>query len=296
MSNTGKKILITGATGRVGSALLEQLDSSTVEVRALTHDESKGRFLRDQGIEPVVGDLSNPETLGPALEEVNTVFLITPDVPEKASLGINLIEVAKGSGNRPRIVVVSVTKASREAQSRLSRQHGEIEETLISSGLSYTILRPHFFMQNTMMAAQTVASEGNIYMPFAEGRPGMIDIRDIGEVGAKVITEDGHEGKTYTLTGPASISFHDVAAALSQALGKKVDYLNVPLETAKESMLGMGFSEWRADAVGEYAKAYSEGYGDFITDDVERLSDHPATSYQKFANDFAEVFGGKRSG
>lgn len=293
MVDTDEKILVTGATGRVGSALLEQLDSTTVEVQALTHDESKGQLLRDRGIEPVVGDLSRPETLGPALEGVGTVFLITPDVPEKASLGINLIEVAKESGNTPRIVVISVIKASREAPPRLSRQHAEIDDTLISSGLPYTILQPHFFMQNTMMAAQTVASEGNIFMPFGEGRLGMIDIRDIGEVGAKVIAEDGHEGKTYRLTGPASISFHDVAVALSQALGKKVDYVNVPLEAAKESMLGMGFSEWRADAVGEYAKAYSEGYGDFTTDDVERLSGHPATSYQKFANDFAEVFGGR---
>src|SRR5215218_10131183 len=120
----------------------------------------------------------------------------------------------------------------------------------------------------------------------------MIDARDIGEVAAKVLTEEGHEGKVYTLTGPAAISFYDVANAISEVLGKEVSYVPVPLENAKEAMLKMGIPEWKADALNEYAKAHSEGYSDWTTDDVEQLTGHPAASYKQFASDFEQVFRG----
>jgi uncharacterized protein YbjT (DUF2867 family) len=96
----------------------------------------------------------------------------------------------------------------------------------------------------------------------------------------------------YTLTGPAAISFNDVAEVLGEILGKEVGYINIPLEKAKEVMLNMGLSEWRADVLIEYAKAHSEGYSDWTTDDFERLTGHPATSYSKFASDFARMFRG----
>ena len=102
---------------------------------------------------------------------------------------------------------------------------------------------------------------------------------------AKVLTEDGHEGKTYNLTGPASISFHDVAAGLSKVLGKEVKYVDVPLEAGREAMVGMGLPEWIADAFGEYFKAFSEDYGDFTTPDVENITARPPRSYETFARD-----------
>ena len=142
-----------------------------------------------------------------------------------------------------------------------------------------------------MMAAQTVASEGVVYMAVKDGKIGMIDVRDIADVAVKVLTEEGHEGKTYTLTGPESISFHDVATGLSKAIGKQVNYVNVPLEAARQATVGMGLPEWVADAFGEYMTAFSEGYGDFTTADVENVTGHPARSYETFARDFAQVFG-----
>jgi uncharacterized protein YbjT (DUF2867 family) len=291
MADAGK-ILITGATGNVGSAVLDNLGTTDVGLRALAHDESKARSLRDRGVEAVVGDFLEPETLSPALEGVGTVLLVTPIHPEQVTQASNVIKAAKESGNDLRIVRLSVHQAFHQAPARNSRQHAEIEDELASSGLPYTLLRPTTFMQNTLMAARTVASEGRIYQPFKDGRLGMIDARDIGEVAAKVLAEEGHEGKVYTLTGPAAISFYDVAQALSEVLGKEVSYVPIPLEKAKEAMLDMGLSEWRADVLIEYAKAHSEGYSDFTTKDVERLTGHPATSYKEFATDFAGVFRG----
>ena len=291
MADTGK-ILVTGATGNVGSAVLGNLGITDGNLRALAHDESSARSLKDRGVEAVVGDFLEPETLVPALQGVSTVLLITPIHPEQVTQASNMIKAAKDSGNDPRIVRLSVHQASHDAPTRNSRQHAQIEDELRSSGLPYTLLRPTTFMQNTLATARTVASEGRIYQPFKDGKLGMIDARDIGEVAAKVLTEEGHEGKVYTLTGPAAISLYEVAEALSEVLGKEVRYVNISLEDAKRAMLNMGLSEWRADVLIEYAKAHSEGYSNFTTEDVEQLTGHRATSYKEFATDFERVFRG----
>jgi uncharacterized protein YbjT (DUF2867 family) len=291
MADTGK-ILITGATGNVGSAVLDILSSTDANLRALLHDEPKAQSLRDRGVEAILGDFLEPESLAPALEGVGTVLLITPIHPEQVRQAANVIEAARDSDNDPRIVRLSVAQASHEAPTKNSRQHAQIEEELISSGLPYTLLRPTTFMQNTLATARAVASEGRIYQPFKDGKLGMIDARDMGKVAAKVLTEEGHEGKTYTLTGPAAISFYEIAEMLSEVLGKKVDYVPISLEKAKEAMLGMGLSEWKAEVLIEYARAHSQGYSNFTTEDVEQLTGHPATSYREFATNFARAFGG----
>jgi uncharacterized protein YbjT (DUF2867 family) len=288
-----KKILITGATGNVGGAVLNHLASTNGNLRVLTRDESKAQALRDRGVEDVVvGDFLKSETLGPALEGVSKVFLLTPINPNQVPQATNVIRAAKESGNDPHIVRLSVHQASHEAPSRNSRQHAQVEDELASSGLPYTLLRPQSFMQNTLIAARTVASEGKIYQPFKDGKLGMIDVRDIGEVAGKVLTDKGHEGKVYTLTGPAAISFYEVAEALSEVLGKEVRYVNISIEDAKKAMLNRGFPEWRVEVLSEYAKAHSEGYSDFTTEDFEQLTGHPATSYKRFASDFEPLFRG----
>lgn len=288
-----EKILVTGATGNVGSLIIPILTNLGADVRALTRDESKAQGLKDSGVEVVVGDLEQPDTLDAAFRGVDKVLLITPPNPNQVIQAANGIQAAKRAAS-PFIVRLSAgaVQGMPGALPRVSAQHAEIDEMLKASGLSYNILRPHFFMQNTMMAAQTVASEGAVYMPIKDGNIGMIDARDIVDVAVKVLTENGHEGKTYTLTGPASISFHEVAAALSKAVGKQVTYVDVPLETAREGMKGMGMSEWMSDAMTEYFRAFSEGYGDNTSPDVEKVTGKPARSYQAFASDFAQVFGG----
>ena len=290
---TAGKILVTGATGNVGSLLIPKLINMGADVRALTRDESKAQGLNHTGPEVVVGDLEKPETLDAAFRGVDKVLLITPPNRHQVIQAENGIEAAKRNGS-PFIVRLSAD-AVRElpgALPRISGQHAQIDEMLKASGLPYNIIRPHFFMQNTMMAAQTVASEGVVYMAMNDGKTGMIDVRDIVDVAVKVLTEDGHEGRAYTLTGPASISFHDVAAALSKALCKRVDYVNVPLDAARDAMIGMGLPEWVADAFGEYFTAFSGGYGDFTTDDVRLVTGSPARPFEAFARDFAQVFGG----
>ena len=284
-------ILVTGATGNTASGLIPALRSKGADVRALVREESKAQPLRDQGVEVMIGNLSNPETLDRPFAGVEKVVLITANGPDQATNGINAIEAAKRAGN-PHIVRASGLVPAPAKETVIGRQLAEIEEKLKASGLPYTIIRPTFFMQNTMIAAQSVASQGVIYMPLKDGHIGMVDLRDIVEVDLKVLTSCGHEGKTYTLTGPESISIDDVAAGLSKALGKEIKYVDVPLEAGREAMVGMGVPEFVADGFIEVFKNFSEGGGDLTTHDVEFVTGNPPRSYETFARDFAQVFAG----
>ena len=174
----------------------------------------------------------------------------------------------------------------------LKEQHLRTEEELKASGLPYTILRPDFFMQNTMMAAETIASDNMVFMALKDGKFGMIDVRDIADVASAILTSEGHEAQTYHLTGPAAISFREVAAGLSKALNKEVSYMDVPPQKAREAMLGMGIPEWTASAYTEIFTALAHGFGYPITDDVEKVTGLPPRSYETFAQEFAEIFGG----
>jgi uncharacterized protein YbjT (DUF2867 family) len=288
MTNVGK-VLVTGATGNTGSILVPALRSAGVEVRAFVRNASKARPLKDVGAEIVVGDLDQPETIAPAVQGVDKIYLLTWNGPTQAQQAQNVIEAARRAGN-PHIVRHSMWGSER---SRIVQQGNQVEEMLRSSGLPWTMLRPTFFMQNTILAAQTIASDGAIYWDMGDGRLGMIDIRDIVDVAVAVLTGSGHEGKGYRLTGPRAISFHDVAATFSRVLGKDVKYVNVPSEAVLESMVGMGFPEWIAKGYLELDEGFSEGFANSTTDAVKTLTGHPARSFEQFVRDFAQVFAEK---
>ena len=290
MSDNGK-ILVTGATGNVSSALIANLIDKGASVRGLVRDESKGESLKDSGVEVAIGNLDDQGSIEKALEGIEKVFLLTPVGEDSPQQSRNVTDAALKQGS-PYIVRMSAIGAASDAPSRNGKAHAETEADLIKSGLPYTILKPHFFMQNIMMAAESIASEGNIYMPFKDGKLGMIDVRDIADVSAVILTEEGYEGKTFTPSGPKSISLSEVAAAFSSALDKEVNYIDVPMEAADESLSGMGFPEWNKNAYLEYFKAYSEGWGDYTSSDVEDITGNPARSIETFAKDFAQVFGG----
>ena len=295
MTTTSAKILVLGPTGNVGSALTPRLRAMGADVRVLVRaepsDASKTEALHDAGAEVFSGDLNNLDTLRAAFEGVAKVFLLTAPGPDGAEQASNAIAAAKQSGN-PHVVNLSVAKATPDHPSRFGREHGDTDIELMESGLPYTFVRAIYFMQNTLATAPTVASQGTIYMPMKNGKVGMIDARDVAEAGAVVLTSEGHEGKSYLLTGPDSISIQDVADTLWKVLGKEVNYVDVPPEAAQEAMLGMGIPEWVADGIIETTGALSENLGDYTTDDFEKLTGHRANSYETFARDFAQAFGG----
>lgn len=283
-----KKVLVTGATGNIGSLLVPALVQSGVSVRALLRDEAKAETLRYSGVEVMIGDLDQPETLARAVEGVDTISLITWNGPTAEQQGKNVIEAALKAG-RPHVVKAS---AYGSEGSRLIQQIEAVDGALVASGLPYTFIKPTFFMQNIMMAAQTISEGGAIYMPFKDGKVGMIDVRDVAEATHAVLTSEGHAGRDYVLTGPQSVSFHDVAKAFSETLGKEVSYVDVPPEAAKESMVGMGLPEWIVEGYLELFEGFAANWGDRTTGSVEQLTGHGPRSIKQFSSDFAAVFGG----
>jgi uncharacterized protein YbjT (DUF2867 family) len=284
MANVGK-VLVTGATGNTGSGLVPALRSAGVDVRAFVRNESKARPLKEAGAEIVVGDLDRPETIEPAVEGVDKIYLLTWNGPTQAQQAENVLKAAQRAGN-PHIVRHSMWGP----QSRIIKQGKQVEEALKSSGLPWTFLKPTFYMQNTMMAAQTIASDGVIYWDMKDGKLGMIDVRDIVDVAVAVLTGSGHEAKSYILTGPKAISFHDVAATFSTVLGKDVRYVSVPGEASMDSMISMGLPEWIAKGYVELSEGFSEGFANRATDNVATLTGHPARSFEQFVRDYAQVF------
>ena len=288
MSNT---VFVTGATGNIGSMVVTGLLAKGADVRALVHSEEKAQALRDQGVEVFVGDFTDAELLDRAVAGADRVFSLTPPNPDQVVQANAITAAALRASNRPHVVRLSVIKSSTAAPTRISAQHGEIDKVLKESGLPVTFLKPHFFMQNTLMGAESVGDHGAFYHAMGEGKIGIIDVRDIAAVAIEVLTSDGHEGKGYTLTGPESVSFAQIGSQLAEALGKDVNVVAVPVDAARESMTGLGFPQWAADAFGEYFEVYSDNYGDFFTDDVQNITGTAPRTYRDFAGDFAGAFG-----
>nr|WP_284313673.1 NmrA family NAD(P)-binding protein [Labrys miyagiensis] len=186
---------------------------------------------------------------------------------------------------------MSAIGAAHDAPTINSRLHALSDAELAASGIAYTVLKPHFFDQNFAMIAPTVASQGMIYFPLADGRNSFVDTRDISELAAKVLTTSGHEGKTYTVTGPASISMNEVATTIGEVIGKDVKYTALPFEGARRSFEEMRIDEWSINSMKDYMAAFGSGWGDFVSDDFERVMGKAPRSFKQFASDFAGLFG-----
>jgi len=283
------KTLVTGATGNTCSILVPALINAGQEVRAFVRNEEKAQNLKEAGAEIYVGDLDRPETIDNALKGIDQVYLCTWNGSTASAQGINVIDAVKRVGNNPFIVRHS---AFGSKGSRLIQQIDEVDNAIKASGLRWTSIKPTFFMQNLMMAAQSIQSDGNIYWDWADGKAGMIDIRDVADSALGALTGKATEGQEYILTGPKSISMTDVAASFSKELGKQVNYIPVPHEASKEAMMSMGFPEFIVDGYVELNQGFTAGFADTSNGNVETLSGHKARSVDDFTRDFKGYFTG----
>jgi uncharacterized protein YbjT (DUF2867 family) len=285
------KVLVTGATGNTGSILVPMLLNKDADVRIFVRDEKKAKSLIDLGAEAVIGDLDKPETIVSAVKGVDKIYLLTWNGPSQLRQAENVIKAVKDSGENPHIIRHSMWGPE---TSRIIKQGLQVEELIKSSGLPWTMLKPTFYMQNTMMAAQTISTDGTIYWDMKDGKLGMIDVRDIAESAFAVITGENHEGKSYILTGPEAISFYDIAKVFTGVLNKEVKYINVPGDASFQSMVGMGVPDWIASGYVELSEGFSRNFANNATKNVETLTGHAPRSFKQFANDFTQVFASKQ--
>jgi len=286
-----QKILVTGATGSNGRQLVVSLlNKGGIDVRAFVRNAEKAADLADAGADVVTGDFDDVEALATAVSGVDTVVLIAPPGPDAPQQNSNVIRAASAAGVR-KIVRLSAILAASDGPTDNSRLHAISDAELQESGMVYVILRPNYFMQNAFMSTETISGENLIYAGMGDGRLSMIDVRDVVDSLAQCATSDRADNQILDLGGPESISFHEMADAFSEALGREIRYVPVSPEAVRQSLLDAGFGEWMAGVLRDYSQAYSEGKGDFVNGNVEMLSGHPARSVHRFAQEvFAPAF------
>jgi uncharacterized protein YbjT (DUF2867 family) len=283
-------VIVTGAAGRTGGEVVRLLSARGIRVRAMVRDATRTQGLKGPGVEVVVADLNKPSLLDPAFRGADKLFLVSSPDPDVDTLHGNAIESAKRTGIR-HVVRLSVIGASPASPALLLRVHGEVDEKLSRSGLSFTILRPHSFFQTTLMYAPTIASDGAIFGVFKDGAIGAIDNRDVAMAAAAVLTGNGHSGRMYDLTGPEALTHPRIAEILSTVLERPVRYEEVPRERAREGLRGV-LPDWLAEALLDLNVLFATGKLAELSDAFERITSKKPRPYEQFARDFAGTFGG----
>lgn len=285
-------ILVTGAAGTTGSEVVRLLAAKGVRVRAMVRNPEKSKKFSSPGVETVVADLEKPSTLDPALKGVDKVYLVSSPDPRVGILHGNLMDSAKRAGVK-QIVRLSALGAAANSPSQLLKWHGEVDEKLSRSGLSYAILRPASFMQNLLSFRSTIQRDGKIYASVRDGKISPIDARDIAASAAAVLTSEGHSGRMYELTGPEALNYPQIASKIGEGIGRAVEYVDVPPEASREGMVAAGFPTWLADALLELWAIHASGGADGVTGSVEKLTGKKPRTLDAFAKDFAGAFAGK---
>jgi uncharacterized protein YbjT (DUF2867 family) len=239
-------ILVTGAGGKTGRAVIRALITKGVTVRALAHRPEQVHPIKELGAqEVVVGDMRDQATMDQAARGIRAIYHICPNIsPDEVTMGQVVIAAARSAGVE-HLVYHSVLHPQTEAMPH-HWQKLRVEEQLFESGLGYTILQPAAYMQSVLAHWDSIMEQGIYPVPYAvETRLGMVDLEDVAEAAATVLTEPGHMGATYELAGLEVLSQTDVATILSQQLGRPVRVQVVPPD------------EWerkaRASGMGDYA-------------------------------------------
>ncbi|HMK92863.1 MAG TPA: NAD(P)H-binding protein, partial [Thermoleophilia bacterium] len=243
--------------------------------RALSRDPARAHELL--GEVPVVeGDFERPETLAPAMEDVDHVFLLTPGATDQVAQEGAVVEAARRAG-AVHIVKQSVHGAALESPSALVRWHAEAERLVESSGLGYTILRPALFMQ---MATLLRGPDGTVRSIVGDARIGFVDTRDIAAVAVEALTKAGHQGRIYDLTGPETLTWDDVAERLTRA-GLPTRYQQVSEDESRAAM-AQYMPAWRVEPTLEFNREIGRGLYDATTNDVELVTGRPPRSFDDF--------------
>jgi uncharacterized protein YbjT (DUF2867 family) len=282
-----KPVLVTGATGTIGRDVAKQLSGRGVSVRAGVRDKAKARKQFGADIALVPFDFENERTFSEALEGVEKIFLLPPLLPNQLEVMNAFVDAAKRTGVR-HIVKLSAIGIDDETQPMAIKGHAANEQHIRESGLEFTFLRPNSFMQNFI--TYFPPRDGAIYLPWGNGTASFVDTRDIAGVAAKVLTSEGHGGRIYTLTGPATLGIAEVALILSEMTGREFKYVDVPEPAARDGMLQAGVPPWQAELVLELHAVNKQNRWSAVTSDIEKITGTPPIDFAQFARDHADKF------
>jgi uncharacterized protein YbjT (DUF2867 family) len=278
-------ILVTGATGTIGSQAFRRLLAAGEQPVAFVRDLQRARVRLGDAADCVVGDLDAPETFEAALAGVERVFLLTRQSARQPDWERKVIDAAVRAGARY-LVKLSVFRADQRSPLQIARQHHDIERSLERSGLSYTIIRPVFLTQNLL----GMVHSGSIRTAAGDGRVAMVDARDVAAVAVAALRGRGHERSIYTLTGPQSLTFDEVADMVTQQSGHLVRHVRVPADAVRQAVQRGGMEDWFAEDMARLHQMLAGGYEDLVTDDVRAATGTSPGTLAEFARDFADHF------
>lgn len=290
-------IVVIGGTGKVGSALLPELSRRGMPARVVTRTAEKDAAVATVGLEPVRGDARDLATLRHVLHGADALFLLTPPSEDEGAVKRGVVDAARRAGIR-HIVLLSGAGASAQSPISQAREHAHAEEALKASTVKYTILQPYFFMQNFFDQAGTIRgnfgngirSQGAIYGNVRDGRIAMVDTRDVAAVAAACLCEQGHEGRTYVVTGGSPITNAEAAAAIARVAGRPVQYVDVPSEQLIAGMTAAGVPRWLASDLALLGEEIAGGAFASTTDVVERVAGRRPITFEQFAEEHRQRF------
>jgi uncharacterized protein YbjT (DUF2867 family) len=287
-------ILVTGATGLNGTALVRKLSAKGVPLRALVRNAAKAAEIAAlPNVEIAIADMAKPETLPAALAGVDRAMLNSSADPAMVEVQSNFIAAAAKSGVR-HVVKLSGIMPELDSPFRFARMHGEIEKRLEASGMAFTHLRAGEFMPSYFRQVPMILAKGALFLPMENQRIASIDIGDLAEIAALVLTNPGHEGKIYPLTGPEALTMTEVAERLSAATGKTIKYINVPPEDVRKAQLAAGVPPYIADALAELFAERRKGKESQVWPIAQTLLGRRPTSFAEFAARNAAIFRGEQ--
>jgi uncharacterized protein YbjT (DUF2867 family) len=276
-------ILVTGATGRTGAGVVRHLRAARADVRVLVRDIDKAAttFEGLDGVEVVAGAFDDEAVLAKAFDRVDVAFLALGSSPDQVRLEKAIIEGAVRA-ELPHLVKLSSIATSHDSALFVGRLHAEIEDHLVVSGLSHTLLRPASFVNNLLYAAKSVAANSSWSGAASTGRVAYIHIRDLSEVAALVLRDAALHGKTYDLSGPDAYTFPEIAELLGRILGHEVTYVPVSPDDRLSALLGNGFSEWFAELLLSLETSAEAGQIGTVTKTLKELLGHEPRTVEEF--------------
>jgi uncharacterized protein YbjT (DUF2867 family) len=291
MATSAKPIvLVTGATGKTGRPLLRFLEGRRgVRVRAMLRQDVDAARLGDSSATIVRGDFDDPDSLSAALAGVTAAYLVTPSSAEAAAQQIRFAELAVLAGVS-HIVKLSQFAADEASPVRFLRYHAQVERRIRDLGIAYTFIRPNLFFQGVLGFAPLIAKTGRFFAPIGDARVSAVDVRDIAAVATVALTEPGHFGKTYTVTGPAAITHAEMARAIGAAAKRDVTFVDVPPEQFAAALQQLKMPSWQIEGSLEDYAHYRRGEAEMVTKDVRAVTKAPPRDFANFAEDYQEAF------
>ena len=282
-----EQVLVIGATGSVGGEVVTLLSRMGEKVRAATREPATARSPHS-AVEFVEFDLERPQTFAAALDGVDRVFLIArPGDNDADRVAFPLIDEMKRAGVRH---VVNLSAMGVESRDDFALR--KVERYLEDSGVGFTHLRPNFFMQvfSSGPLLADIRSTGAIHIPTAGAKLSYIDVRDIAAVAATTLTEQGHTGKAYTLTGGQALDHQEIARAISGAAGKTIQYVAITEEAARSALETAGLSPERTERLLGFYRLVRRGFCAPVSCDVQTLLGRAPISFAEFASDNASCW------